>query len=64
MNKNRDYLPKCETNVPARMAEGASVSEGLSGRMTAQQKGAHYRTYLEDGKPKPEKKYEGYDFGY
>lgn len=59
MNKDRDYLPKCERNVSDRMSEGASLSDGVSGRMTASQKGAQYREYFEKGQKRPEKKWRG-----
>jgi hypothetical protein len=64
MNKDRDYVPKRERNLKERMAEGASVKDGLSGRVTAQHDGVHYRTYIEEGKEAPEKKYRGGFFGY
>lgn len=60
MNKDRDYLPKCERNVSERMSQGASLSDGVSGRMTVQQKGAPYREYFEAGQRRPEKKWQGY----
>jgi len=58
MNK-RDYVPSRETNLKERMDEGSSVSDGLAGRVTAQHDGVPYRTYIEDGKPAPEKKWRG-----
>ena len=41
------------------MDKGASLEDGLAGRVTAQHEGVPYRTYIENGKPTPEKKWRG-----
>jgi len=58
MNK-RDYEPCRERNLKERMDKGASLEDGLAGRVTAQHEGVPYRTYIENGKPTPEKKWRG-----
>lgn len=41
--ENRDYLPTRERNVSERMSEGASLKDGVSGRMTATPRRPHYK---------------------
>jgi len=60
MSTRRDYVPSREKNLAARMKEGASLQDGLAGKVIAQKDGARYRTYRDaDGTQHPEKKYQG-----
>ena len=42
---SRDYIPKSERNVKERMGEGASLKDGVSGRMEVTKRRPHYRQY-------------------
>lgn len=42
---NRDYLPAAERNVEERMSAGASLKDGVSGRMEATRRRPHYRRH-------------------
>lgn len=57
--EKRDYIPSRERDLTERMKSGASLEDGLAGRVTAQQKGAYYRDYTEKGEPRPDKKFQG-----
>lgn len=62
--ENRDYIPSRERDLTERMKSGASLEDGLAGRVTVQQKGAYYRDYSEKGESRPDKKYQGGIYGW
>lgn len=58
--RKRDYVPCREKNLDARMKQGGSVKDGLSGRAEAQKEGVSYRKYLsQDGSEDTMKKWTG-----